>query len=110
MVSKLKYGNTNTFLIRGTNGSELIGTDYAGTLPAFYREIKKHDIKLGDSISIILDDGNCFVGDLEPMEYLDGYEDNDRLKEDWKLIMSYNPKVIYYAHANEKYKGIVDTN
>lgn len=43
-VSKLKYGNTNTFFIRGTNGSVLIDTDYAGTLSTFYREIKKHDI------------------------------------------------------------------
>ena len=33
---------------------------------------------------------------------LDAYEDNSKLKEDWKLIMSYNPKTIYYAHANEK--------
>jgi len=24
-----------------------------------------------DSISLVLDDGNCFVGDLEPLEYLD---------------------------------------
>jgi len=55
-----------------------------------------------DSISLILDDGNCFVGDLEPFEYLDAYEDNSKLKEDWELIMSYNPKTIHYAHANEK--------
>lgn len=33
---------------------------------------------------------------------LDAYEDNSKLKEDWELIMSYNPKTIYYAHANEK--------
>ncbi|MDE7104430.1 MAG: MBL fold metallo-hydrolase [Ruminococcus sp.] len=55
-----------------------------------------------DSISVILDNGNCFVGDLEPMEYLSAYEKNINLKEDWQLIMSYNPKAIYYAHANEK--------
>lgn len=192
MVSKLKYGNTNTFFIRGTNGGVLIDTDYAGTLPAFYREIKKYDIKLSeityvlathfhpdhigliselmkqgvklllidvqveyvhfsdeifgrdkrldyepinidnatiigcnesrdflknigiageiismsshsfDSISVILDDGRCFVGDLEPIEYLGGYEDNDKLMGDWNTVMDYNPKIIYYAHANEK--------
>ena len=28
MVYKLKYGNTNTFLIRGTSGNLLIDTDY----------------------------------------------------------------------------------
>lgn len=54
------------------------------------------------SISVILDNGECMVGDLEPMEYLDAYEENVALRSDWKLIMSYKPKVIYYAHANEK--------
>lgn len=192
MVNKLKYGNTNTFFIHGTNGNLLIDTDYAGTLPAFYRAIKEHNIKINDityvlathyhpdhigliselmkqgvklllidiqsshvhfaddifrrdkrlgyepinvddsiiisskdsrkflenmgiegeiisvpshskdSIAFILDSGICFVGDLEPIEYLDAYDDNVKLKKDWKLIMSYNPKIIYYAHANEK--------
>ncbi|MBQ2887150.1 MAG: MBL fold metallo-hydrolase [Alphaproteobacteria bacterium] len=191
-VSKLKYGNTNTFFIQGTNGGLLIDTDYAGTLSAFYKEIKTHGIKLSDiayvlathyhpdhiglvseimkqgvklllvdtqveyvhfadeifsrdkrldykpinvddsiilecnesreflqsigiageiistpshsydSISLILDDGRCFVGDLEPIEYLGGYESNDRLKKDWNIVMNYDPKIIYYAHANEK--------
>jgi len=192
VVTKLKYGNTNTFFIRGTVGNLLIDTDYAGTLPAFYRAIKEHDIKIrdidyvlathyhpdhiglvsalikqevkllvldtqnsyihfsdeifsrdkhlnyepittekatvisceesrnflksigingeivvttshsSDSISLILDGGECFVGDLEPIEYLGGYEQNEKLKSDWELIMRYAPKVIYYAHANEK--------
>ena len=43
-----------------------------------------------------------FCGDLEPIEYIDAYDDNVKLKNDWKLVMSYNPKIIYYAHANEK--------
>ena len=55
-----------------------------------------------DSISLILDSGECFVGDLEPMEYLDAYEQKDELKRDWELIMGHAPKVIYYAHANQK--------
>ena len=192
MITKLKYGNTNTFLIRGTSGNLLIDTDYAGTLPAFYRAIKEQGIrvsdihyvlathyhpdhiglvselmkqgvklllmdtqrpfvrfsdeifardkrlryepisedaatvigseesraflgKLGicgeivttpshseDSISLILDSGECFAGDLEPMEYLDAYEQKEELKRDWELIMRHAPKVIYYAHANHK--------
>ncbi len=192
MITKLKYGNTNTFFVRGTVGNLLIDTDYAGTLTAFYRAIKEHDIKISDidyvlathyhpdhiglvsdlikqdvkllildtqdsyihfsdeifskdkhlnyepittekaavisseesrnilksigingeivvttshskdSISLILDGGECFVGDLEPMEYLGGYEQNEELKSDWEIIMRYAPKVIYYAHANEK--------
>lgn len=192
MVSKLRYGNTNTFLVQGENGYLLVDTDYAGTMPAFYRAIKKNNIKVNDisyvlathyhpdhiglvselmeqgvrllvidtqcsqihysdeifsrdkrliykpieekdaiviscqtsreflnnigiageiisttshsedSISLILDNGICIVGDLEPIDYLDAYEENTNLKTDWELVMSYNPKHIYYAHANEK--------
>lgn len=192
MVNRLKYGNTNTFFISGTNGNLLVDTDYAGTLPLFYKEIKKNNIKLSDityvlathyhpdhiglvselmekgiklllvntqleyvhfsdeifnedkrikytpineneavlvsceesraflrnlgidgeilstpshsndSISLILDDGSCFVGDLEPMEYIDAYNEDTKAKDDWKLVISHNPKMIFYAHANEK--------
>ena len=55
-----------------------------------------------DSVSVILDGGECFVGDLEPYEYLDGYDDNPQLEIDWDLILSMKPKCILYAHANEK--------
>ena len=56
-----------------------------------------------DSISVILDEGVTFVGDLEPYAYLEAYDENKKLKEDWDKVMSYNPKVVYYAHANEKH-------
>lgn len=192
MTIQLKYGNTNTYFVRGTSGGLLIDTDYAGTLSAFYKEIKKSKIslseityvlathyhpdhigiigelikkgikllllntqldyvhfadeifkrerhlqyepvdernaklitcgesrnflaKLGisgeiiqtsshskDSISLILDNGECMVGDLEPIEYLSAYEQNTALQNDWEHIMSFNPKVIHYSHANEK--------
>ena len=55
-----------------------------------------------DSVSVILDGGECFVGDLEPYEYLDGYDDNPQLENDWDLILSMKPKRILYAHVNEK--------
>ena len=55
-----------------------------------------------DSVSLILDSGECFVGDLEPLEYLAGYEENVKLKHDWEQIMLHSPKTIYYAHVNEK--------
>ena len=55
-----------------------------------------------DSVSLILDDGSCIVGDLEPIEYLQAYDDNVQLKKDWENIMSYSPKRIIYAHVNEK--------
>lgn len=192
MVTELKYGNTNTFFVKGTKGGLLVDTDYAGTMPAFYRAIKEHDIKISDisyvlathyhpdhmglvsqlmkqgvklllidiqcphvhfsdriferdkrleyeplntddaeiitignsrnfleslgidgeiistsshsedSVSLILDGGICIVGDLEPVEYLAAYENNAGLSNDWERVMSYTPKIIYYAHANKK--------
>ena len=53
MVTELKYGNTNTFFVKGTKGGLLVDTDYAGTMSAFYRAIKEHDIKISD-ISYVL--------------------------------------------------------
>lgn len=193
MVTKLKYGNTNTYFIRGAKGSILLDTDYAGTLQMFYKEIKKNGISLKDityilathyhpdhmglvgelvnmgvkflvmdtqvpnlhfsdeifsrdktlrllpsvpedkaeviacknsraflaalgidgeivstpshsedSITLVLDSGDCFVGDLEPMEYMDGYEENKALQSDWEKVMSLSPRVIYYGHAPER--------
>lgn len=51
-----------------------------------------------DGIALILDNGESFVGDLEPFQYISGYADNDVLKNDWSLIMQYNPKIIHYGH------------
>ncbi|MBP3809927.1 MAG: MBL fold metallo-hydrolase [Clostridiales bacterium] len=192
MLTKIKYGNTNTVLLRGDRGSILIDTDYAGTLPAFYKAIKGLGIKVSDityvlathyhpdhmgliselmslgvkliimetqmehihysdeiyarepdlgfkpidesqaqvvlfeesrkflgelgiageiistpshsadSISVLLDDGTCIVGDLEPLEYLEAYEENKALKADWDALLSAAPKRIIYAHANER--------
>ena len=188
----LRYGNTNTYFLNGRAGSLLIDTDYAGTMPGFFRAVKAAGIsvkdityviathyhpdhmgiigdlqQLGirpvivdvqqdsvhfsddifarekhlsytpidennavriscaesreflhgigisgeiihtpshsqDSISVVLDDGDCFAGDLEPIEYLAAYDNNPALQRDWDLMMSYNPKHIYYAHVNDK--------
>ena len=54
-----------------------------------------------DSVSLVLDDGDCLVGDIEPMEYLSAYEDNPALKADWDAILSFCPKRILYSHVNE---------
>lgn len=32
-----------------------------------------------DSISLVLDNSVCIVGDLEPIDYLDTYEENTKL-------------------------------
>ena len=191
MIIKLRYGNTNTFLIPCSSGYLLLDTDYAGTLPTFYRSIKqagvkisdisfvlathyhpdhmglipelmKQDVKLllidtqtdsvhfsdyifardrlpfepidetkatviscaesreflagigitgeiistpshsPDSVSLILDSGDCFVGDLQPREYLAAYEQDDALKADWDAVLRFQPRRILYAHANER--------
>ena len=188
---RLKYGNTNTFYIRGESCGLLIDTDYAGTLPAFYRALKAAglglrdigyilathyhpdhmglvselmkqgaklllaDVQKGsvhfsdrifardrlpaepireeeavliscaesrdflaglgisgeiistpshspDSISLILDNGDAFVGDLEPLDYLPAYDENAALKRDWEQVLAHHPRRIFYAHANEK--------
>lgn len=188
---RLKYGNTNTFFVRGTSGGLLFDTDYAGTLSAFYKTIKQNGIAVKDieyvlvshyhpdhmgiiselmkrgvkllmvdvqkdfvhysdyifardkisyspinemlatvisieksrdfllhmgihgeiihtpshskdSISLVLDDGDCFVGDLEPFEYIEAYEEEVPLKSDWEHILSFHPKKVYYAHIPEK--------
>ena len=54
-----------------------------------------------DSISVLLDDGDCFVGDLERREYLDSYGENAPLKADWDHILSYEPKRVFFAHSPE---------
>lgn len=192
MIIRIKYGNTNTFLIKGTKANLLVDTDYAGTLPAFYKAIKELGIKVSDinyvlathyhpdhiglvselmdngvklivmesqtgfihysdpifakephlnyrpidesnalilkfddassflgslgidgnigrtlshsedSIYVSLADGTFILGDLEPLEYLDAYKDNPLLKTDWDNILMQNPKLLLYAHANEK--------
>ena len=48
MLTKIRYGNTNTVLIKGDKGSILIDTDYAGTMPSFYKTIKSLGIKVSD--------------------------------------------------------------
>lgn len=55
-----------------------------------------------DSISLILDDGDCLVGDLEPREYLEAYENHTQLEDDWARVLSFHPKRILFAHAPEK--------
>lgn len=50
---KLRYGSTNTFFIPGSKGGLLIDTDWAGTLPQFFKAIKSAGLGLPD-ISYVL--------------------------------------------------------
>lgn len=51
-----------------------------------------------DGAALILDDGNAFVGDLEPSEYLAGYGDHPALREDWDRILRLGARIIHSAH------------
>ncbi len=53
-----------------------------------------------DSVSLVLKSGECFVGDLQPREYMDADEQNDAVNEDWTRVTNLRPKRIFYAHAN----------
>ncbi len=55
-----------------------------------------------DSISLVLDSGDCLTGDLEPFEYIGAYDNNEALEKDWELLHSFHPQRIFYAHAPEK--------
>lgn len=55
-----------------------------------------------DGVAVALNNGNCFVGDLEPFEYIEAYENNAALKADWERILSFAPAVIHYGHANDR--------
>lgn len=52
-----------------------------------------------DSVSLILDSGEAFVGDLPPFDVKDGY-DEPLIKESWRSVMSFRPGIVYYGHAN----------
>jgi glyoxylase-like metal-dependent hydrolase (beta-lactamase superfamily II) len=60
------------------------------------------------SVSIVLDTGDAFVGDLAmnafPMRLSPGLpifaEDLQKVKDSWKLILNYGVKMIYPAHGN----------
>ena len=188
MVKEIKYGTTNTYLIKGSNGSLLWDTGWAGTLTAFchamgdagekvqdikyilishyhpdhmgiaqeiadmgpvicaadiqresihssdrifsrdkrasFTPVKDEDVRffaledsrslLGeigidgdiyptpghsdDSISLLLDSGELFVGDLNPLYELELHRGTD-IEKSWNMLMSRNPRKVYYGHA-----------
>lgn len=55
-----------------------------------------------DSVSLILDNGECLIGDLEPLEYLEAYGENPKLKDDWEKILSFHPKRFLFSHRPER--------
>ena len=57
-----------------------------------------------DSISLLLDDGNLFVGDLNPL-YEAELHKGTLIGESWEKLLAYNPKTVYYGHAKETLIG-----
>lgn len=188
MIKEIKYGTTNTYLIKGSNGAILFDTGWAGTLAAFCHAMgaageKVQDIKyimishfhpdhmgiaqeiadmgpvicvadiqkdfihssdrilardkrfeftpirdegvrfftleesrvflkeLGidgcvyhtpghsdDSISLMLDSGELFVGDLNPLYELELHR-GSAIETTWNMLLSMNPRKVYYGHA-----------
>ncbi len=188
VITKLKYSNTNTYLIEGDSGTILFDTGWAGTFPAFcdaLGENKKslqnidyilishfHPDHMGiaqeisdcgpsiviadvqkdfvhssdvifardsrlkfvpvddnklkvisiedsrtflksigingelihtpghsdDSISLWLDEGFLFVGDLNPLYELELHK-GTQIEESWNKLLSFKPDKIYYGHA-----------
>ena len=77
MMKKLRYGNTNTFFLEGSNGGLLIDTDYAGTLSAFFRAIKAAGITVRE-ISYVMathyhPDHMGLISELMEMERINPY-------------------------------------
>lgn len=60
-----------------------------------------------DSISLWLDDGRVFVGDLNPYYELPLHE-GTRIEESWKRLLALNPKTVYYGHAKTAVLGLND--
>ena len=53
-----------------------------------------------DGASLVLDDGNAFTGDLEPLTFLDGYPENSLLAADWNALLSRGAAHIHPSHTN----------
>ena len=187
-MKEIKYGTTNTYLIKGTNGSVLFDTDWAGTFTSFCHAMgdageKVQDIRFilishfhpdhmgiaqeiadkgpvicvadvqkdyvhssdpilnrdkravftpikddcirtftieesrellsevgidgcvyhtpghsDDSISLMLDSGELFVGDLNPLYELELHR-GTKIETTWNMLMDKKPKRVYYGHA-----------
>ena len=51
-----------------------------------------------DSISLLLDDGSLFVGDLNPLYELELHA-GTKIEKSWKRLLEADPVTIYYGHA-----------
>lgn len=54
-----------------------------------------------DSVSLVLDDGSVFVGDLYEVKSAITFND-EIINNSWNKILSCDIKKIYYGHSNEQ--------
>lgn len=52
-----------------------------------------------DSVSVILDEGYGFTGDLQRFDFIEAFDDQ-RIKDSWKAIRDYKVTKIFPAHGN----------
>jgi glyoxylase-like metal-dependent hydrolase (beta-lactamase superfamily II) len=57
-----------------------------------------------DSVSLLLDDGSAFTGDLSPVEYAWG-EAGELVRASWRLLGERGAKRVYPGHGPEKTIG-----
>lgn len=55
-----------------------------------------------DGIALVTDEGDAVVGDLEPKEYAEGYEDPSLLLRDWDSVLSLCPKTVHFGHYPDR--------
>ena len=77
MIIKLKYGNTSTYFVQGINGGLLIDTDYAGTMQAFYKVLKKSGISITDITYILAT--HCHPDQIELVSELQKVENESNI-------------------------------
>ena len=53
-----------------------------------------------DSVSLCLDDGTIFVGDLNPLYELELHK-GTAIEESWEKLLTRRPKIVYYGHARK---------
>ena len=53
-----------------------------------------------DNISLCLDDGSLFVGDLNPLYELELYQ-GTLIEESWNKLLALKPVTVYYGHAKK---------
>ncbi|MBR4343724.1 MAG: MBL fold metallo-hydrolase [Lachnospiraceae bacterium] len=53
-----------------------------------------------DSISLYLDDGTIFVGDLNPLYELELHK-GTQIAESWEKLLTRKPQIVYYGHARK---------